>query len=65
MSDLKPCPFCGSTNVELRAGIMFNGAVHCNDCSADVVFNAVKLIAEGNCDWITAVTNGWNRRAET
>lgn len=37
---LKPCPFCGSKNVELRTGMVFNGAVHCNDCTADVVFDA-------------------------
>lgn len=37
MSELKPCPFCGSTDVELRAGVLFNGAVHCNTCTADVV----------------------------
>ena len=63
--DLKPCPFCGSTNVELRKGMIWNGAVHCNDCSADVVFEAVELIAKGDYDWQTAVTDGWNRRAET
>lgn len=64
MSDLKPCPFCGSENVELRSGVMFNGAVHCNNCSADVVFDAVKLVIEEDADWKTAVTNGWNRRTE-
>ena len=62
MAELKPCPFCKSKDVELRAGMMFNGAVHCNNCSADVVFDAIRLIAEGDYDWQTAVTNGWNRR---
>ena len=61
---LKSCPFCGSEDVELRAGALFNGAVHCNNCSADVVFDAVRMIAEGDYDWKTAVTNGWNIRAE-
>lgn len=64
MSELKPCPFCGSTNVELRKGMFWNGAVHCNDCSADVVFGAFELIAKGDYDWQTAVTDGWNRRAK-
>ena len=64
MSELKPCPFCGSQEVELRRGMMWNGAVHCKNCSADVVFYAVRLIAEGDRDWQTAVTKGWNRRAE-
>ena len=61
-NSLKPCPFCGSTNVELRAGAFWNGAVHCNDCTADVVFAAVELIAKGDRDWQSAVTEGWNKR---
>lgn len=64
MEKLKNCPFCGSDNVELRAGVMFNGAVHCNNCSADVVFDAVRLIKDGDYDWQTAVTKGWNNRAD-
>lgn len=64
MSELKPCPFCGSQEVELRLGMMWNGAVHCNNCSADVVFDAVRLIFEGDRDWQTTVTKGWNRRAK-
>lgn len=62
--ELKPCPFCGSKDIELRAGVVFNGATHCKNCSADVVFDAVRMIAEGDYDWKTAVTNGWNNRAE-
>jgi transcription elongation factor Elf1 len=64
MPELKPCPFCGGKDVELRAGVMFNGAVHCNNCSADVVFDAVRMIAEGDYDWQSAVTDGWNRRVK-
>lgn len=60
--ELKPCPFCGSKNVGLRTGAMWNGAVHCDDCSADVVFDAVRLIFQGDYDWKDAVTAGWNRR---
>ena len=64
MPELKPCPICGSTDVELRAGALLNGAVHCKTCTADVVFDAVRMIAQGDCDWETAVTDGWNRRTE-
>ena len=64
MDVLKECPFCGSADVELRSGILMNCAVHCNACTADVVFDAVRLIRNGDYDWQTAVTNGWNRRAE-
>lgn len=68
MSELKPCPFCGSTDVELRSGYLFNGAVHCNNCTADVVFDAVRLINEDGIyeetPWREAVTKGWNRRKD-
>ena len=60
--ELKPCPFCGSDDVELRKGMIMNGAVHCNGCTADVVFDAVRLIHDGDWDWQSAVTEGWNRR---
>ena len=63
MNNLRACPFCGSSDVEPRKGIVMNGAVHCNACTADVVFDAVRLIRNGDYDWQTAVTNGWNRRA--
>lgn len=62
MDELKPCPFCGSKNVGLRPGAMWNGAVHCDDCSADVVFDAVRLIFQGDYNWEDAVIAGWNRR---
>ena len=69
MSDLLPCPFCGSTEVELRKGMLFNGAVHCNCCSADVVFDAVRLLNEDGIyeetPWREAVTKGWNHRARS
>lgn len=63
MEKLKPCPFCGSTNVELRRGMVFNGAVHCRNCTADVVFDAARLVWEDDENWQDAVTKGWNRRA--
>ena len=59
---LKPCPFCGSNDVELRSGFMFNGAVHCNNCTADVVFDACRLTLTGDNNWQKAVTDGWNKR---
>ena len=62
--ELKCCPFCGSTKVVLREGAMFNGAVHCLNCTADVVFDAVRMIKDGDYDWKKAVTLGWNKRAE-
>ena len=64
MTELKPCPFCGSTDVELRAGAVFHGAVHCNACTADVVFDAMRMIEQGDYDCETAVTDSWNGRAD-
>lgn len=48
--------------MELRSGMIMNGAVHCNNCTADVVFDAVRLVRDGDYDWQTAVTVGWNKR---
>lgn len=59
---LKPCPFCGSDKVELRSGFAFNGAVHCFNCTADVVFDACRLVADGDSNWQEACVNGWNKR---
>lgn len=61
--NLKPCPFCGSKNVEIRAGLMFSGAVHCNACTADVVFNAVSNLLEYSKDWKEITVERWNMRA--
>ena len=63
MNDLKPCPFCGSDNVVYREGMIFNGAIHCLTCTADVVFDAVRMIRDADYDWKSAVRMGWNRRA--
>ena len=62
--ELKSCPFCGSNNVEFREGMIMNGAVHCKDCTADVVFDAVRLVRDRDYDWQSAVTSGWNRRCD-
>ena len=43
---------------------MFNGAVHCLDCTAGGVFDEVRMIKDGDYDWQTAVTKGWNNRAD-
>ena len=49
-NDLRACPFCGSSDVEYRHGIVMNGAVHCNNCTADVVFDAVRMVVTGDYD---------------
>ncbi len=61
MTKLKPCPFCGSEDVELRDGIAFAGAVYCKRCTADVVFHAGKHLFN-DCDWKETTTDAWNRR---
>ena len=59
---LKPCPFCGSKDVVLRPGIIHSGAIHCNNCTADVVFNAVMNFMGAN--WEETTVTGWNKRVE-
>jgi Lar family restriction alleviation protein len=47
MTNLKPCPFCGSEKVEV-----WNTAVYCKDC-----------LAEGPADYsIDGQIAAWNRR---
>lgn len=36
----------------------------CNNCTADVVFDAIRMVMEGDYDWQTAVTKKWNNRSD-
>lgn len=51
-SKLKPCPFCGSTNIELDHAHI---SVVCGDCCAEGPF--------GDADMAVAIET-WNRRAQ-
>lgn len=46
MTELKPCPFCGSEDLHIFAG---NDGVKCMNCSAKII---------GCDDWI----DRWNKR---
>ncbi len=68
MAELKPCPFCGGTNVKLGAfSISPDCYVICNDCGASIE----KSVAWGNMNTkehdqkcLSVLTEAWNRRAE-
>lgn len=58
MSELKPCPFCGSTDVAANSYII-EASVHCFDCSAVIVRKHPKY---GDGGLVAAIT-AWNTRA--
>lgn len=39
MNDLKPCPFCGQTNIEVYRGFRGIWFFHCHSCEAVCSFN--------------------------
>lgn len=56
MSDLKPCPFCGSANVHAysyKEAVYRQYAVKCKKCGARIMAQSTELAIEK-----------WNRRAE-
>jgi Lar family restriction alleviation protein len=58
MANLKPCPFCGSNNVEYnREHISGEHRVECGNCNLAVLFD-VDLTDE-------QAIAAWNRRADT
>lgn len=58
MSELKPCPFCGSTRVSgvtlSNKSLMFREFVDCEDCGASTTTHATKQEA----------VDAWNTRHE-
>ena len=60
MAVLKPCPFCGGTNLQLRVRPPFVAEIHCEGCMIDVVIKEDQL--KGN--WAQQAITIWNRREE-
>ena len=58
--DLKPCPFCGSSNVVSETTIT-DGAAWCFDCRAKIVREHENLYTE---DGRALAIDAWNSRAE-
>lgn len=57
---LKPCPFCGSEDLEIKQVIQDSWMIHCHQCHAAVQF------LKNEC-WSSkthAVIDSWNQRAE-
>ena len=57
MDELKPCPFCGSSNidgiVETNSIRAMTAKIWCDDCGAEIVRWSKK-----------AVVDAWNRRSK-
>lgn len=66
MSDieLKPCPFCGSDDVQINKGATWGHAVHCNNCGADVIFWGLLHCDNLDYDYSDELASEWNRRVE-
>ena len=64
MTDFRQCPFCGSKNLEMEHVYVYNSIIYCKDCTAAVIFDAAKLVADSGekDDWKTAIRKAWNRR---
>lgn len=65
MSDLKPCPFCGSTNVKIYSWQDGGICVKCLEChcqtQAHSDYNTVEAKKESAYE---IVVKAWNRRAK-
>ena len=66
MDELKPCPFCGSTNIVFAEGSTFRWlAAGCGDCGAIGEETRVKTLGERDEEGDKKrAAEAWNRRAE-
>lgn len=56
MSDLRPCPFCGSDDLRIDGGF-----VRCNNCECDGPYH--EEMDESDEDSIEGIAEKWNTRA--
>lgn len=63
MSDIKPCPFCGATDIKAVAdqvdAVSWHGVIECIDCEMRVSSDVCETTPELA---IIEVTEVWNRR---
>ena len=64
MNELRECPFCGSTLVELQIGyhMKSDAKVGCLECSAEGPLFGTDD-SRGERDWSGQAIAAWNRRA--
>lgn len=69
MSDIKPCPFCGATNISVIEGDTFRWRLaRCNECEAQAPMVRIQTMGDGTPDeWEEKAKIGaiesWNTRA--
>ena len=67
--EIKPCPFCGDTDIDFREGSTFRWMLaECNNCGATCGEIRLQTCGEGTpSDWRkngeNDVIDEWNRRA--
>lgn len=70
MEKLKPCPFCGGTNIKMYGGICLTmGTIECEDCGAyfevEIDIDTKKMTEDECTDKLCdELMKCWNRRVE-
>ena len=70
MSNIKPCPFCGSTNVQIIDGSTFRWRLaQCQSCGSQAGDVRIQTAGEGTpLDWearaVRLALDEWNKRAQ-
>ena len=66
MDKLKPCPFCGGTDITVCGGINI-GIVRCRSCDVSIcrmIDEDTDFWSHPEIDYREEVIEAWNRRAE-
>jgi Lar family restriction alleviation protein len=60
MTDLLPCPFCGSSNLHYEPDNNICGVIQCQDCLA---YGPVNLDSSDPFFYVQDAEKAWNNRA--
>ena len=66
MAELKPCPFCGGSNLRIVGGDSIT-IIHCRNCKAEMrrmASDGDEFFSEETDTTKKAAIEAWNRRAE-
>lgn len=62
--DLKPCPFCGSTNLCIGFNVWDCAAVECNECDAIGPYVSMRRAGGSAAKAKAMAAEAWNQRVE-